>query len=153
MDQHLSKAKLTLRLLITNTTLYTLATLAVGLQFYTRSRIIRKIVAGDWWILGAWVRVHLSSLDQKFWKEVIYWSDSSVAKRCLPLNLPFVVIVSLFLVLSRPLLMTESRWHVSKCSAYLEHQAQGTRNNSSRYCPLSSHFTSNTSPKCRCAGW
>ena len=53
MDQHLSKAKLTLRLLITNTTLYTLATLAVGLQFYTRSRIIRKIVAGDWWILGA----------------------------------------------------------------------------------------------------
>ena len=59
MDPHLSKATRVPQLMITNTTLYTLATLAVGLRLYTRSRIIRNMIAGDWWMLEAWVLTSL----------------------------------------------------------------------------------------------
>lgn len=55
MDSHLSKATRVPQLMIANTTLYTLATLAVGLRLYTKSRIIRDMIAGDCWMLGAWV--------------------------------------------------------------------------------------------------
>ncbi|KAE9371073.1 hypothetical protein N431DRAFT_19177 [Stipitochalara longipes BDJ] len=55
MDPTLSKATRVPQLDITNGILYALATIAVGLRFYTRSRIIRKVIAGDWWMLGAWV--------------------------------------------------------------------------------------------------
>ncbi|KAE8447328.1 hypothetical protein EG329_010886 [Mollisiaceae sp. DMI_Dod_QoI] len=40
---------------ITNGILYLVASLAVGLRLYTRSRIVRKTGAGDWWMLAAWI--------------------------------------------------------------------------------------------------
>ncbi|KAN0096026.1 hypothetical protein V8E51_014831 [Hyaloscypha variabilis] len=55
MEPGLSKATRVPQLDITNGILYSLATIAVGLRFYTRSKIIRKVIAGDWWMLGAWL--------------------------------------------------------------------------------------------------
>jgi len=55
MEPELSKATRVPQLEITNAILYAFATIAVGLRFYTRSKIIRKVIAGDWWMLGAWV--------------------------------------------------------------------------------------------------
>jgi hypothetical protein len=93
MEPHLSKATRVPQLTITNTTLYTLATLAAGLRLYTRSRIIRNMIAGDWWMLGAWVCAFLSSLDQKFCK-FTNRHGSSVNRWFVPLNLPFGVTLS-----------------------------------------------------------
>jgi hypothetical protein len=56
MEPQLSQATRVPQLDITNSILYTIATLAVGFRSYTRSKIIRKVIAGDWWMLGAWVR-------------------------------------------------------------------------------------------------
>jgi hypothetical protein len=55
MDPTLSKETRVPQLEITNGILYALATIAVAVRFYTRAKIIRKVTAGDWWMLGAWV--------------------------------------------------------------------------------------------------
>ncbi|KAH8665080.1 hypothetical protein BGZ60DRAFT_63391 [Tricladium varicosporioides] len=43
------------QLIATNSILLSLATLAVGLRFYTRTKITRYIGADDWWMLATWI--------------------------------------------------------------------------------------------------
>ncbi len=47
------------QLILVNAILYAIATLAVGLRFFARAKIIRKIGADDWWMLASWVRTSL----------------------------------------------------------------------------------------------